>query len=181
MQACTKDLKSKSFLIISCPALLSYLFIAMSICVSNHPEANRQFLDPPLLNIAFHIVITLLARETFFFSWHQIDLCLLVCMWHLGIYCIQKVWISVNKPEMHQLLLKCFLPFSRRRSWQKLKSELLEIVQRFVGRTYSSRLYLAKHLRCNWKPSRIPLNLTFDDHDHLVSDGNDDDKGEESW
>ena len=49
VQACTKDLKSKSFLIISCPALLSYLFIAMSICVSNHPEANRQFLDPPLL------------------------------------------------------------------------------------------------------------------------------------
>ena len=49
VQACTKDLKSKCFLIISCPALLSNLFIAMSICVSGHPEANRQFLDPPLL------------------------------------------------------------------------------------------------------------------------------------
>ena len=37
-----------------------------------------------------------------------------------------------------------------------------------------------KALGCNCKHHRIPLNLTFDDHDHLVSDGNDDDEGEES-
>ena len=67
------------------------------------------------------------------------------------------------------------------------KAKLTEVEIRAVrdcakicGGTYSSRLYLAKHLRCNCKHHRIPLNLTFDDHDHLVSDGNDDDEGEES-